>query len=126
MPWRSITKTERFATPWWPRQTSYCTPYAGDTVRFQSDSRGKPTPRCRANACCAKTLETATAITCPPAACTCVSLSRRSEEHRLNSSHITISYAVFCLKKKKKIKNHFIHKKKKQKNKKINKKKKKI
>src|SRR5437773_8653291 len=26
---------------------------------------------------------------------------RRSEEHRLNSSHITISYAVFCLKKKK-------------------------
>ena len=26
----------------------------------------------------------------------------RSEEHRLNSSHITISYAVFCLKKKKK------------------------
>ena len=27
---------------------------------------------------------------------------QRSEEHRLNSSHITISYAVFCLKKKKK------------------------
>src|SRR5437773_7139056 len=26
----------------------------------------------------------------------------RSEEHTLNSSHITISYAVFCLKKKKK------------------------
>src|SRR5437773_8739322 len=26
----------------------------------------------------------------------------RSEETRLNSSHITISYAVFCLKKKKK------------------------
>src|SRR5437773_8159477 len=26
----------------------------------------------------------------------------RSEEQRLNSSHITISYAVFCLKKKKK------------------------
>src|SRR5437773_8326389 len=25
----------------------------------------------------------------------------RSEEHTLNSSHITISYAVFCLKKKK-------------------------
>ena len=25
----------------------------------------------------------------------------RSEEHSLNSSHITISYAVFCLKKKK-------------------------
>src|SRR2546430_5142467 len=27
----------------------------------------------------------------------------RSEEHRLNSSHSQISYAVFCLKKKKKI-----------------------
>ena len=26
---------------------------------------------------------------------------KRSEEHTLNSSHITISYAVFCLKKKK-------------------------
>src|SRR5699024_12698915 len=24
----------------------------------------------------------------------------RSEEHRLNSSHVSISYAVFCLKKK--------------------------
>src|SRR5216683_6224514 len=28
--------------------------------------------------------------------------SARSEEHRLNSSHDQISYAVFCLKKKKK------------------------
>src|SRR5438477_4317833 len=27
---------------------------------------------------------------------------RRSEEHTLNSSHMSISYAVFCLKKKKK------------------------
>src|SRR5256885_10706576 len=27
--------------------------------------------------------------------------ARRSEEHRLNSSHLVISYAVFCLKKKK-------------------------
>src|SRR5437899_6290740 len=27
--------------------------------------------------------------------------SKRSEEHRLNSSHLGISYAVFCLKKKK-------------------------
>src|SRR5690349_24010741 len=27
--------------------------------------------------------------------------SRRSEEHTLNSSHVEISYAVFCLKKKK-------------------------
>src|SRR5437762_3859524 len=30
------------------------------------------------------------------------SLSTRSEEHSLNSSHRCISYAVFCLKKKKK------------------------
>ena len=48
---------------------------------------------------------------------------KRSESTRLNSSHITISYAVFCLKKKKKKK-----KKKKQKQnykKKIKKKKKK-
>ena len=35
---------------------------------------------------------------------------KRSEEPRLNSSHITISYAVFCLKKKK---NRKIKKKKK-------------
>ena len=28
--------------------------------------------------------------------------SGRSEEHTLNSSHVVISYAVFCLKKKKK------------------------
>ena len=30
--------------------------------------------------------------------------ARRSKSTRLNSSHITISYAVFCLKKKKKTK----------------------
>src|SRR3989442_10515141 len=29
-------------------------------------------------------------------------IDMRSEEHRLNSSHVRISYAVFCLKKKKK------------------------
>src|SRR5437870_10803614 len=34
-----------------------------------------------------------------------VGFSYRSEEHRLNSSHVAISYAVFCLKKKKKKKN---------------------
>src|SRR2546422_5821859 len=33
-----------------------------------------------------------------------VSTGLRSEEHTLNSSHGYISYAVFCLKKKKKIK----------------------
>src|SRR3712207_9294415 len=31
-----------------------------------------------------------------------VALATRSEEHTLNSSHANISYAVFCLKKKKK------------------------
>src|SRR5258707_10882194 len=31
---------------------------------------------------------------------------RRSEEHSLNSSHANISYAVFCLKKKKKQRPH--------------------
>ena len=43
----------------------------------------------------------------------------RSEEHTSNSSHITISYAVFCLKKKKKNKT----KKQKKKNKNLKKKK---
>src|SRR5689334_23743279 len=32
-------------------------------------------------------------------------IAQRSEEQRLNSSHSSISYAVFCLKKKKKIPN---------------------
>src|SRR5471032_3560670 len=50
------------------------------------------------------------------------SLDRKST--RLNSSHITISYAVFCLKKKKKKKNN-TQKKKKKKKKKTRKKKKK-
>src|SRR3712207_7869222 len=31
-------------------------------------------------------------------------VGHRSEEHRLNSSHANISYAVFCLKKKKTLK----------------------
>src|SRR5580693_9961422 len=38
---------------------------------------------------------------------------------RLNSSHSSISYAVFCLKKKKKTDSHLLHKKKKQNKKKI-------
>ena len=42
----------------------------------------------------------------------------RSEDTRLNSSHITISYAVFCLKKKKKNNNKKKTKKKKHKKKK--------
>src|SRR6266542_2872559 len=43
----------------------------------------------------------------------------RSEEPRLNSSHGSISYAVFCLKKKKKNIRHYIMKKKKKTKKKI-------
>src|SRR6266540_4547828 len=42
--------------------------------------------------------------------------SRDRKSTRLNSSHITISYAVFCLKKKKK-KNQKLHRKKKKKKK---------
>src|SRR3712207_7957728 len=34
-------------------------------------------------------------------------LDRKST--RLNSSHANISYAVFCLKKKKKLRSHFFH-----------------
>src|SRR6266480_5093686 len=39
---------------------------------------------------------------------------------RLNSSHMSISYAVFCLKKKKKKQKHIFYKKKNKKNKIIN------
>src|SRR2546430_10489974 len=35
--------------------------------------------------------------------------NQRSEEHSLNSSHSQISYAVFCLKKKKKTQNYQRH-----------------
>src|SRR5437773_5121405 len=41
---------------------------------------------------------------------------RDRKSTRLNSSHITISYAVFCLKKKKKKKKKINHKNKKNKN----------
>src|SRR6266705_5346455 len=50
---------------------------------------------------------------------------RDRKSTRLNSSHRTISYAVFCLKKKKKKHIVFFLKKKKKNNKKIKKKKKK-
>src|SRR6266851_8915968 len=48
--------------------------------------------------------------------------ARDRKSTRLNSSHITISYAVFCLKKKKKKNNYYYIKKKKKKIKKNNKK----
>src|SRR6267143_5499731 len=46
--------------------------------------------------------------------------SRDRKSTRLNSSHSSISYAVFCLKKKKKQKTSYIIKKKKKKKKKNN------
>src|SRR6266705_3894490 len=45
-------------------------------------------------------------------------VGRDRKSTRLNSSHRTISYAVFCLKKKKKTSNESTKKKKKKKNKK--------
>src|SRR5208282_6363262 len=42
--------------------------------------------------------------------------ARDRKSTRLNSSHGSISYAVFCLKKKKKKKDHYLPKKKKKKN----------
>src|SRR6266487_490981 len=48
-------------------------------------------------------------------AATDMATASRSEEHSLNSSHPSISYAVFCLKKKKKNKCKKIIKKKKKK-----------
>src|SRR5690349_23013024 len=41
------------------------------------------------------------------ASSSCVQSGVRSEEHTSNSSHVEISYAVFCLKKKKKITDNF-------------------
>src|SRR5437868_12894212 len=42
----------------------------------------------------------------PPAGGSCHSSSRDRKSTRLNSSHVSISYAVFCLKKKKNEKHH--------------------
>src|SRR5207248_11037556 len=52
----------------------------------------------RAAATCRRCAATRACSCRAPAACSFVS---RSEDTRLNSSHRTISYAVFCLKKKK-------------------------
>src|SRR6267154_3938300 len=59
---------------------------------------------------------------CRPRRTYCLCKSRRAEQQdrkstRLNSSHPSISYAVFCLKKKKKTYNVVIIKKKKKKKK---------
>src|SRR2546426_3352289 len=54
-------------------------------------------------------------ISCRDRACTRHADSTRGRDRkstRLNSSHLVISYAVFCLKKKKKTRSEFIHLKK--------------
>src|SRR5437870_6740051 len=51
----------------------------------------------------ATTLVFPTLRECPPTTTIAIIFSR-SEEHRLNSSHVAISYAVFCLKKTNNIK----------------------
>src|SRR5215510_11235157 len=60
-----------------PRSTLF--PY---TTLFRSPGRHRSIPRAYCRWCSNAT-------------------GRRSEEHTLNSSHVAISYAVFCLKKKK-------------------------
>src|SRR5215203_6681297 len=74
-----------------PRSTLF--PY---TTLFQSRPRHRP-PRPHEGACPAR--------------------SRDRKSTRLNSSHANISYAVFCLKKKKKTKYNFLSNKKKKTNK---------
>src|SRR5256885_11477287 len=61
-----------------PRSTLF--PY---TTLFRSPRRSPPTASGRAPSCC------------------CSSRCRDRKSTRLNSSHLVISYAVFCLKKKK-------------------------
>src|SRR5438128_6654517 len=73
-----------------------------DIVRHGKTRQGKQRYRCREKGCAGRTflLEYAYAGRCDPH-----SPSRGSEDRkstRLNSSHGSISYAVFCLKKKKK------------------------
>src|SRR5713101_9627595 len=61
-----------------------------------------------------------TAPVCPRSASSSrpsLSHSRDRKSTRLNSSHMSISYAVFCLKKKKNNKTHHLLKKKKKNNK---------
>src|SRR6266513_5431391 len=44
-----------------------------------------------------------------PQECRAVQMSRDRKSTRLNSSHVSISYAVFCLKKKKKILQYYLY-----------------
>src|SRR5215210_8493200 len=85
-----------------PRSTLF--PY---TTLFRSASRSRPTSAGR-RATSRNALRTSASIRGQP--------DRKST--RLNSSHRCISYAVFCLKKKKKIKSTLLFSKKKKKTKK--------
>src|SRR5215469_16598974 len=85
-----------------PRSTLF--PY---TTLFRSGSRR---PRSQRDSCRAAPLRTGLVRAAP---------ERDRKSTRLNSSHVEISYAVFCLKKKKKIKDRVrIDKEKKKKHKK--------
>src|SRR3989442_2109981 len=69
-----------------PRSTLF--PY---TTLFRSGSRAAPAPR---------------SSVCPRSTCSRIRTRTDRKSTRLNSSHVRISYAVFCLKKKKKAKHH--------------------
>src|SRR2546426_7603615 len=75
-----------------PRSTLF--PY---TTLFRSTDRRSRSPRCTA---AASSLRPIPSVTSDPRRATASSGDRKST--RLNSSHLVISYAVFCLKKKKK------------------------
>src|SRR5262245_64336074 len=85
-----------------PRSTLF--PY---TTLFRSLTRCEPTCTMRPDFCAAATISTPSAAECD------IGFSQYTDRKstRLNSSHLGISYAVFCLKKKKKHNNFTICKK---------------
>src|SRR6266480_4761553 len=93
---KNLALTIRWSNPATPAATSSAGPRGGagadgtPSVRRRgsySPRRDTPAPRCRAPA---------------PARARSRGVSRDRKSTRLNSSHMSISYAVFCLKKKKK------------------------
>src|SRR5690606_41368316 len=104
--WPSVSSSSSFASFFLvlrPPRGSTLFPY---TTLFRSCPRARPGPRC--NAACARPA----ARRRPPSSPSGTSARSRSSDRadrkstRLNSSHVKISYAVFCLKKKKKHMNH--------------------
>src|SRR5206468_11449629 len=73
--------------------------FSSRRLRFLGVAQGCPASRA---ACCGVTTDRSHAKCISFTAFSWVSQPFRSEEQRLNSSHDQISYAVFCLKKKKK------------------------